>query len=335
MTMSDTRIKIQSTALRVRHAFTLIELLVVIAIIALLIGLLLPALSGARSSARTLMCQANMRQMGTAAINYGTSNRDRIAAFNWKPGNYQTRYSDLRDASDDRWAARYQAISIMRDWTGYRYISKSSGGNNWFANLWFSHLVYFDYLSGNLEEPVAACPEDAEQVERAEQPVQEYANNLVFRKFESSYEIAVTTYSVDMPRNERDPIEQDGEHYRTFNRGPNYLVSRRFTEVAFPSGKVFMFDEVDRHYAKEPGTLFFEPTARQPILMFDGSVSVRNTSDANKGFKPLKPTDPGATMIRKGNASSEPFPGSYRWTRGGLRGIDFRGSEVSTGQTRP
>ena len=42
--------------------FTLIELLVVIAIIALLAALLLPALRTARESARTSICQSNMRQ---------------------------------------------------------------------------------------------------------------------------------------------------------------------------------------------------------------------------------------------------------------------------------
>jgi len=47
---------------RTVRGFTLIELLVVIAVIAILAALLLPALQGARESARSALCQGNLRQ---------------------------------------------------------------------------------------------------------------------------------------------------------------------------------------------------------------------------------------------------------------------------------
>ena len=69
-----------------RGGFTLIELLVVIAIIALLVSILLPALASARKEARRSVCQANLKTLGTAFVNYSTEFQDRLAAFTWKEG---------------------------------------------------------------------------------------------------------------------------------------------------------------------------------------------------------------------------------------------------------
>ena len=66
-------------------AFTLIELLVVIAILVLLIAILTPALAGARESARTVKCAANLHSIGQGMATYVTENDGVLPASNfWK-----------------------------------------------------------------------------------------------------------------------------------------------------------------------------------------------------------------------------------------------------------
>ncbi len=66
--------------MKTKHAhlgFTLIELLVVIVIIALLVGILLPALSAARTTAQSIKCSSNQRQLIIAWSMYATDHKDK------------------------------------------------------------------------------------------------------------------------------------------------------------------------------------------------------------------------------------------------------------------
>lgn len=61
-----------------RQGVSLVEVMIVIAVVVLLLAMLLPSLSGARETARRLMCKSNLRQWGTAFQYYQQTYDDYI-----------------------------------------------------------------------------------------------------------------------------------------------------------------------------------------------------------------------------------------------------------------
>ncbi len=111
-------------------SFTLIELLVVVAIIAVLVAMLLPALRRARSSAKTVVCSSNLRQIATATFAYGTDYNGFFGYpgirqnpnFNWNSGSLAPAYlggAYVYDNDISRWLNFYGWWTQMHAFVWY------------------------------------------------------------------------------------------------------------------------------------------------------------------------------------------------------------------------
>jgi len=337
-----------------RRAFSLVELLVVIAIIALLVSILLPVLGQARRSSKQVQNLANLRQLGSATQAYGSDFQDRIWAFSWKGGvNYSPRDNGppvQYTSSNDLDAAAQQAADIIRrraepGWPNFPTQPA------WIPHVFYSHLVIMDYLAARLPEPIIRSPFDRVRQQWADALWDDPAHpELVPQRFNlpqerwpysSSYETAPASYSPDRWTTDGGRLGHLGTEWGVYIYNPgtsgNYrLGGRRLGDVAYPSHKVHLFENVMRHDGRAE-RYWTHWRAKVCVLSFDSSVSLLATPDANQGGH-LQPTNLGRRApiryVRAGTPdrgfpawgdddSTLLQPARYRWTIGGIRGADF------------
>jgi len=338
--------------------FTLIELLVVIAIIALLVSLLLGAISGARKAARLTVCMNNMSTMGKTLGTYAATFQDRIYAFSWTKTTKQSTYTDLNNhANDDLLAAADQALDILRRRASREDIKKI---NNIIPHPFLTHLVVQDFLTARLPGKEVICPDDKPRNAWASDPYAFDRKEVVpypgggqigagtnFGKiwpYTSSYLTVVATFE-KVPGS----IWQAQDLLYFYRPDISKLGGNRLGDCIFPSQKVLTYDNIQRHYGKQQ-TYWAYDDVRLPLTFFDSSVRVRTVGDSNLGWDPTRPKENVPLTIRyrpdtspalsvwqppaRSSAGYDDFPGRFSWTRGGLRGVDYAGSEISTGQPK-
>lgn len=347
---------------RVRGGFTLIEVLIVIAIISLLISILLPALAKNRKIAKKLMCETLIKQYAVATTNYATDFQDKIASYTWRADrqnrNYRSIYADLNRAVNDWDAAMEQATDIIRRGTQWDMALRPLSGR--LPHRRMTHFIINDYLQSRLPEKSMACPEDKTLLDWQQQatplgneldpaPSDPRPATIPYYPFSSTYQVVPASWVADQIQGRNATVEQWMPDHNLFQMvdpvsGPPY-GKRKLGEVVFPSRKVFVFEYHDRHLARIDLFYAYED-ARCSVAMFDGSVSSPYTGDANPGFKPNAPANPTPTIYwydpsqyvhEPPTRSGEPrelVTGYYRWTRGGLKGIDYGTDEIDTGQIR-
>ena len=329
---------------RGRKGFTLIELLVVIAIIALLIGILLPALAEAKRMGKLAICGSNLKQFGVATNSYSADFHDRIFSFTWKAGEAYSSYPDLNDATSDLVAAARQAVDIIRRRSGRdEDIPKING---WIPHVYYTHLVINDYLGQQLPEKMVVCPEDRNRLRWQDWEAFDRGDFLPFQPnpspinkrwpYSSSYQIVPASYA-----SEKTPtVAQAGRHNFYAIQNGARLGNRKLADVRFPAQKVEMHDASQRHFTTQQ-LYYAYRDSRQPLLFFDGSVTDHVTGEGNKGWHPFSPNNMNLPMRYAYRPSSYEPPtrsgeaqdivdGYYRWTRMGLYGVDFGGSEIDS-----
>ncbi len=280
-------------------------------------------------------------------------------------GNTRTLFSDAEGASRQVQNILYRATGRLNGFG--RILNPSSR----LMYRRYTHLVLADYIGGNVSDAMWADPADEKLLGWQANPLGffdrdndfPYGNGMPNQQgydmsfswtdisilqlwpFSSSYQVVPHAWQNDFGT-QYVPISETPHLFR-LNTVPGSqleLGERRASEVVFPSAKVYMFEEFDREHSV--GDLYFSyHTAAPAKLMFDGSINTQisseaqisvNPDDYNRGYRgewrqPYVPLDQFPIPFH-GLGSTIEQNMRYRWTLGGLSGVNYPTRIMSNGR---
>ncbi|MCC5822369.1 MAG: type II secretion system GspH family protein [Phycisphaerales bacterium] len=346
-----------------RRGFTLLESAAVIGMVSLLVGVTMPAVQRARVDMRGAGSAANLAFIGQGAAMYATDHEGRIFTYTWGVPDgasfaiFELPDGTMRIANNDQAAAGWQNTEILMRRTGR--IDGPTAFKSYATRLPHTrlrHLVLMDYLDLPFPAELFADPADANLLQWKADPENiTAANNIPYSPgadfngydeptgwsdvgtrqrwpFSSSYFSVSAAWMPDGLDGEAlyIPVASTPHLHQQFGGRPSLAQGRSFAEVAFPSAKVHMFEEFDRRQAGSP--YFGYDHARPMKLMFDGSINDRPSGEATPSWNPSQGKQewrqryvPLHTFPHPlgGLGETTPLSQRYRWTLGGLRGIDY------------
>ena len=351
-----------------RRGFTLIETGATILVMSLLGVTVAPTLHKARSVSQGVGSASNLQTIGQNAAVYGFFNQERLFSYTWRAGEtYLMPDGKMRTEATDQDAASRQNTEILMRRTGrITGLTKILSFSGRIPHRRYSHLILMDFMNEPFETTNYIDPADANQLSWHANPLEylEAGNSLPYGNgdpgpgydpdnnwqqswmiqrwtFASSYQNVPSSWQPDYPNVRYRPVESTPHLFATSGSNIDLHTGRRITEVAYPSQKVWIFEEFDREQAGSP--YFAYNQARTEKLMFDGSVNNWASGDANPSVVEEDGLRPWKQIYVPLHQFPIPLGGlgdhtelnqRFRWTFRGLGGVDYGPAQAPRGPRR-
>lgn len=267
--------------------------------------------------------------------------------------------------ADDLAASAAQAIDIIRRRASLT-AAQMPLPTNWIPQILYNHLALVEDQDWTVATQNVICNEDVARL-RWTKSFDAYSSGAADPRptgiyserwyASASYNFVPAAMGPNSGQNLA-ILNAGSQSYYSFINDPNVIGKRKYVDVLNPSAKVVLHDSEARHFGKRNWYCTY-PEAKQPLLFFDGHVKAyqngtptltgatlpsgpqRIGNAVNPGWNPFHPEvsnyftyfylnpESWEAPLRNGSyTGQDPVIGYYRYTRGGLKGIDVGAAEA-------